>query len=100
MRYHGTVPYELFSRRSMSVILVLATLAGCHAAAGTAGASAPCGALALLRPPPTVEHVVWIWMENRDYEEVISDGDSSPPSPYLTALAHACGLATNYRAIT
>jgi phospholipase C len=40
--------------------------------------------------------VVWIWMENNDYENVIGSGSA----PYLNSLATQCGLATNYHAIT
>jgi phosphatidylinositol-3-phosphatase len=49
-------------------------------------------------PPgsPTYRHVVWIWMENKDYANVI--GSSS--APFLNSLAADCGLATNYHAIT
>ncbi len=38
---------------------------------------------------------MWVWMENESYVSVIG----SPDAPYLTALAHRCGLATNYFAI-
>ena len=47
-------------------------------------------------PAPTYRHVMWVWMENESYGSVIG----SPEAPYLTALAHRCGLATNYHAIT
>ncbi|HSD25587.1 MAG TPA: alkaline phosphatase family protein [Solirubrobacterales bacterium] len=40
--------------------------------------------------------MIWIWMENKDYQDVI--GASS--APYLNSLAADCGLATNYHAIT
>jgi len=39
--------------------------------------------------------VIWIWMENHSYGEVIG----SPSAPYLNALADECGLATNYHAV-
>jgi phospholipase C len=41
-------------------------------------------------------HVIWIWMENHSYGQVIGSADA----PFENAIAHACGLATNYRAIT
>jgi hypothetical protein len=59
---------------------------------GSAGAAAPCGTAAA---PRKVEHVIWIWMENKSYDSVI--GSSS--APFETALAAACGLATNYHAV-
>jgi phospholipase C len=43
-----------------------------------------------------MHHVVWIWMENRDYAEVIG----SSAAPYENQLASQCGLATNYHEVT
>ncbi|MGH3320320.1 MAG: alkaline phosphatase family protein [Streptosporangiaceae bacterium] len=40
-------------------------------------------------------HVIWIWMENKDYGSVIG----SPDAPYENRLAKACGLATNYEGV-
>jgi phospholipase C len=45
-------------------------------------------------PPATFAHVIWIWMENHSYRQII--GNSS--SPYINSLARECGLATNYTA--
>jgi phospholipase C len=47
-------------------------------------------------PPATWQHVIWIWMENHSFSEII--GSSS--APYLNQLANQCGLATNYHAVT
>ena len=47
-------------------------------------------------PPVTYAHVVWIWMENHSYSQII--GSSS--APYINSLANGCGLATNYKAVT
>src|SRR5947207_15286003 len=52
----------------------------------------PCGTAAA---PASVQHVVWIWMENRDYNEVIGSGTA----PYENQLASQCGLATNYHGV-
>lgn len=47
------------------------------------------------RPAPaTYEHVLLIVLENHSYADVAGS------SPYLNALARACGLATDYSAIT
>ena len=46
-------------------------------------------------PPPNYAHVVWIWMENHTYGQVID----SPSAPYETTLAHQCGTATHYSAV-
>ena len=47
-------------------------------------------------PPATYAHVIWIWMENHSYSEIVG----SPAAPYLNSLASDCGLATNYTAVT
>jgi len=54
----------------------------------------PCGTSA--GPPPSVQHVIWIWMENKPYGGVIG----SSAAPYENQLASQCGLATNYHAVT
>jgi hypothetical protein len=53
-----------------------------------------CGGKA--RPPATFAHVIWIWMENHSYGQIV--GSSS--APYLNSLARGCGLATNYAAVS
>jgi phosphatidylinositol-3-phosphatase len=54
----------------------------------------PCGTSTAM--PATLSHVIWIWMENHSYSEII--GSSS--APYENQLANECGLATNYTAVT
>jgi hypothetical protein len=54
----------------------------------------PCGSAPV--PPSSYDHVVWIWMENKSFADVI--GASS--APYETQLAAQCGLATSYHAVT
>lgn len=51
-------------------------------------APVPCGRRGHSRPD--IRHVIVIVMENHSYSEVIGH------APYMTALAGACGLATNY----
>ena len=55
-------------------------------------ATQPCGVSSAF---PTYTHVVWILLENEGYSVV-----GSPSAPYLNALSHRCGLATNYLAIS
>jgi chitodextrinase len=64
------------------------------ATSACAATSGPCGTATT--PPATYQHVIWIWMENKAYGEII--GSSS--APYENSLANQCGLATNYSAIT
>ena len=62
-------------------------------AAEAASASRPCGTQA---QPGTYRHVIWIWMENHSSGTIVG----SSQAPYITSLARACGLATNYHNIT
>jgi hypothetical protein len=45
--------------------------------------------------PAAWHHVVWIWMENKDFGQVMGANGST----YLNFLAGHCGLATNYHAV-
>jgi len=54
----------------------------------------PCGSVAA---PPAYRHVVWIWMENHSYGDIIGN---KAQAPYLNALASECGLATNYHNVS
>jgi phospholipase C len=68
------------------------TIAGAGLTAATittAKAAGPCGTVSTA---PTYKHVIWIWMENHSYTQII--GSSS--APYINSVAGECGLATNY----
>lgn len=54
----------------------------------------PCGTKT--GPPATYAHVIWIFMENHSYSQII--GSSS--APYINSLSKSCGLATNYTAVS
>ena len=41
---------------------------------------------------PQYLHVIWIWMENASYNNIIGAKDA----PFVNQLANECGLATNY----
>ncbi|HTC81532.1 MAG TPA: alkaline phosphatase family protein [Acidimicrobiia bacterium] len=60
-------------------------------AAPTAGA--PCGTRSA--PPDRWGHVIWIWMENKERDEVVGN----PAAPYESALAEACGTARQYSSV-
>jgi phosphatidylinositol-3-phosphatase len=88
-------------RWPIAVCVVAALLSGCGGQATTpsggpttTGAHAPCGRASSDRA--SYSHVIWLWMENKSYEQIV--GSSS--APYLNSLARACGLATNYHNIT
>lgn len=84
---------------SAAVALALAFLAACGsssrplAATATAAKHAgPCGWLPAA--PAHWRHVVWIVMENKSYDDVVTSGQG----PYEARLAATCGSATNFHA--
>ncbi len=89
--------------------IVLATT-GCQStpATGTAAvtrnaAAHLCGSRAAVTPPVSYQHVIWIWMENHSYSQIIGKPGTTAAghSPYVNAtVVPQCGLATNYHNIT
>jgi phospholipase C len=73
---------------AVGVVLVALAAGNGHAARSACGAGR--------RPPARWTHVVWVWMENASYEQIVGN----PSAPYLNELAKECGLATNYHAVT
>jgi phospholipase C len=53
----------------------------------------PCG---VVPRAPHYKHVIWIWMENHSYGQIIG----SRSAPYINKLAAKCGLAVNYRNVS
>ena len=51
----------------------------------------PCAGAA----PKRVTHVIWIWMENHSYDQIVG----SKSAPYLNRLAGQSGLATDYHGV-
>jgi phosphatidylinositol-3-phosphatase len=90
----------------LAVVLVAALLVTACAGVAPAHSGKPCqrkcpprpaaGCGVKAAPPATFAHVIWIWMENHAYDEIIG----SSAAPYINSLAQRCGLATNYTAIT
>jgi phosphatidylinositol-3-phosphatase len=76
------------------VALVVVTLAAAVVAPGAKPTHGQCGWE--VTPPAHWRHVIWIWMENESYDQVIGTASAR----YLTQLAQACGLATNYQAVS
>ncbi|HEV2593424.1 MAG TPA: RodZ domain-containing protein [Gaiellaceae bacterium] len=63
----------------------------------TGNAAGPlCGSLAGATKPPTIEHVVWIFMENKSEGSILG----AHADPFIRTVASECGLATNYHNIT
>jgi phospholipase C len=76
------------------VLATTGTAAGVTAADPAAAASGPCGTAAA---PHAYEHVIWIWMENHSFSDII--GNTSQ-APYINSIAASCGLATDYHNTT
>ena len=76
------------------VLATAGTATGAAAASPAVAASGPCGIAAT---PHTYQHVIWIWMENHSFSDII--GNTSQ-APYINSLAAGCGLATNYHNTT
>lgn len=74
-------------------LAAFAPAASAAASSPAAAASAPCGTAAT---PPTYKHVIWIWMENESYSDIIGNSQA----PYFTSIAHECGLAVNYHNVS
>jgi phospholipase C len=72
-------------------LLLIAATAGCG---NSSSSGQPCGTMS--NPPATYAHVVWIWMENHSFDQIIG----SSAAPYINKIAGSCGLATNYHNIT
>jgi len=86
-------------RRLAALAGLAAVLALTSSALGSDGsdrATGVCGRDAAKRPPARIAHLVWIWFENHGPADVLGSG----AAPYFDLIASACGLATNYRAIT
>jgi phospholipase C len=85
--------FNRVARPSAAVMIGLLMLLAAVAAPSPADAtSGPCGSTA----NAPVRHVVWIWMENRSYRDIMG----STQAPYLNSLAAQCLSATQARAIT
>ena len=80
-------------RLALAILLGLA-LAGSTASHARSPMGAFCGTRA--KPPRRYAHVVWIWMENHSYGDIVG----SPNAPFINSLIAGCGLATNFHNIT
>ena len=81
-------------RRVALALLLGLTLAGSRASQAQSPLGAFCGTRA--KPLRHYAHVVWIWMENHSYGDIVG----SPYAPFINSLIAGCGLATNFHNIT
>jgi hypothetical protein len=56
--------------------------------------AAPCGLTTT--PPSRYQHVVWVWMENHDWQQVLGDPSAAP---FEAQLVRQCGTATDYHSV-
>jgi hypothetical protein len=74
--------------------LALSFLAASAAApARAANRDQPCGWRP--SPPRAYDHVIWVWMENHTYRQVIDQRSA----PFTTWLSQQCGSASRYSAV-
>jgi hypothetical protein len=81
---------KILARLAVPVLLVSLAPLIAIATAKPAAAAGPCGTVSTA---PAYTHVIWIWMENHSYGDII--GNTSQ-APYINTVAGECGLATNY----
>jgi hypothetical protein len=74
-------------------LTVAGTTAAATSTAPSKGRRGPCGASAT--PPAVYDHVIWIWMENKTFNQVIGTSHA----PYETSLAKQCATATQYSSV-
>jgi phospholipase C len=84
----------LKQRLAIIGVTVLATIGLASGCRPVPPANSTCGFLGLTSTH--YQHVIWVWMENKSYSNIIG----SPDAPYENSLATSCGLATNYHNIT
>jgi phosphatidylinositol-3-phosphatase len=75
------------------VVAVVVIATGRNAPVKRVEVPSGCG---LMATAPTYQHVIVIMEENASYASVIG----AAAAPYITSLANACGLATDYHSVT
>jgi phosphatidylinositol-3-phosphatase len=76
------------------MVAAIGTASGVAASSPAAAASGPCGTVTAA---PAYQHVIWIFMENHSYSDIIG---AAAQAPYLNSLAAECGVATDYHNTT
>jgi phosphatidylinositol-3-phosphatase len=84
------VPVTAAVTRTAAVATAAAPAESSTASATAPTPSGPCGRTAAA--PAAYDHVIWIWMENKDSIQVL---DASA-APFINSLATSCGSASNY----
>jgi phospholipase C len=84
---------RLLAAIAASSIAIGGAVAAATVPATAAQAAGPCGTLTAA---PQYKHVIWIWMENHSYGQIIGNSQA----PYINSIARSCGLATNYHNVS
>jgi len=95
----NTIRQEVLVRIKL-LLMAAVLLTACGAPTGgiaSSPAAATPGSCGTAAAPPRYQHVIWIWMENRSYGDIV--GNTSQ-APYINSLAAHCGLATDYHNAT
>jgi len=81
-------------RRTGRVAIGLAlTILASSAPTAAHAAGGPCGWRS--KPPDHWDHVIWFWMENHTYHQVVDQKSA----PFTTWLVHHCGSTTRYSSV-
>ena len=80
-------------RRLVLVSCLFALLAVGLSACDPVSAKKPCGSTDFQTPPAEYDHVIWIWMENKQYSQVIGN---TTDAPYINKLEDKCASGSNY----
>jgi hypothetical protein len=56
-------------------------------------AKKPCGSTDFQTPTAAYDHVIWIWMENKQYSQVIGN---TTKAPYINKIENKCASGSNY----
>ena len=76
------------------VLAAIGMATGVTAASPAAAAAGPCGTASA---PRAYQHVIWIWMENHSFSDIIGNRSQAP---YINSIAASCGLAADYHNTT
>jgi phospholipase C len=85
------------NRLLVTAAIAAATIGLSAAVAASSPAAAAPGPCGTASTPGAYKHVIWIWMENHGYRDIIGNAKQAP---YINALAAGCGVATDYHATT
>jgi phosphatidylinositol-3-phosphatase len=93
--FHGS--HRFLARPAVALVLLFIGASSAITVVLLTRGSAAARSCVAARPPARYTHVVWIFMENKSFADVIGDKTNAP---YENALARRCGLALNYHDVS